>query len=77
MKSRLPRIIGLSCVVFISLGVAWQTGYAADPEQAPGPPLKPKPYQVGIAPSHITTPTAPLFGERAGDWDEVRNNIDL
>jgi len=41
------------------------------------PPLAPKPYQIGIAPSHITTPTAPLFAERVDDWDEVRKKIDF
>jgi hypothetical protein len=45
--------------------------------EAPGPPLEPKPYRIGIAPSHITTPTAPLFGERVEDWDEVRGAIDF
>jgi len=45
--------------------------------EPPGPPLEPKPYRVGIAPSHITTPTAPLFGDRAGDWDNVRDAIDF
>jgi len=42
-----------------------------------GPALAPKPYQIGIAPSHVTTTTAPLFAERADDWDEVRRNIDF
>ena len=46
-------------------------------KEAMGPPLTPKPYKIGIAPSHITTPTAPLFAERADDWDEVRKKIDF
>lgn len=41
------------------------------------PPLTPKFYTIGIAPSHITKPTAPLFGERIADWDEVRTSIDF
>ena len=41
------------------------------------PALEPKNYRVGIAPSHITGPTAPLFGERADEWKEVRGNIDF
>jgi len=39
--------------------------------------LAPKPYRIGIAPSHITKPTAPLFDERTNDWDEVREQIDF
>jgi len=42
-----------------------------------GPTLAPKPYRIGIAPSHITKPTAPLFGERINEWDEVRRQIDF
>jgi hypothetical protein len=67
-------VMALGCAGF---GLTWQTGYGADAVRAPGPPLTPKPYQVGITPSHITTPTAPLFGDRAKDWDEVRKNIDF
>lgn len=67
-------VMALGCA---SLCLTWQTGYGADATKAPGPPLPPKPYQVGIAPSHITTPTARLFGDRAKDWDEVRKSIDF
>ena len=39
--------------------------------------VEPKPYTIGIAPSHITKPTAPLFSDRMEDWDEVRQAIDF
>ncbi|MBN2292631.1 MAG: hypothetical protein JXM70_09410 [Pirellulales bacterium] len=42
-----------------------------------GPRLDPKPYEIGIAPSHITKSTAPLFSSNVKDWDEVRRNIDF
>lgn len=42
-----------------------------------GPTLAPKPYRIGIAPSHITKPTEPLFDQRADDWEEVRKQIDF
>ena len=50
---------------------------AACAAPAADPPLEPKPYRIGIAPSHITTPTAPLFAERVDEWDEVRESIDF
>lgn len=53
--------------------VLWAAGAIA----ADGPPFKPKPYRVGIAPSHITMPTAPLFEGRVDEWDEVRGSIDF
>ena len=40
------------------------------------PPLKPKPYAIGIAPSHITTTADPLFAPGA-PWQEVRGAIDF
>lgn len=33
--------------------------------------IEPKPYTIGIAPSHITKPTAPLFSDRM----EERNSL--
>ena len=39
--------------------------------------LEPKPYKIGIAPSHITKPTAPLFTDQIDDWKEVRQTIDF
>ncbi|MCF7848352.1 MAG: hypothetical protein K9M45_05830 [Kiritimatiellales bacterium] len=77
--NRLKRIFALVTVLFLTLllGLTWETGYGDDASRAPGPPLAPKPYQIGIAPSHITKPTAPLFGDRVDDWDEVRQNIDF
>lgn len=41
------------------------------------PPYEPKPYRIGIAPSHITMPTDSLFGNRADEWREVREAIDF
>ena len=43
----------------------------------PARAIEPKPYTIGIAPSHITKPTAPLFSDRIEDWDEVRQAIDF
>ncbi|MCL5269041.1 MAG: hypothetical protein M1457_00440 [bacterium] len=40
------------------------------------PPLTPKPYTVGIAPSHITIPTDPLFAPGA-PWTETQKVIDF
>ena len=77
MRSRVFWIVQVGCAAWIGLTVTWEAARGTDADKAPGPPLKPKPYQVGIAPSHITKPTAPLFGERVDDWDEVRNNIDF
>ena len=77
MRSGLLWTTCVGLVACIGSGVTWKTGCGADPESVPGPPLATKPYQVGIAPSHITTPTAPLFGSRVGDWDEVRDSIDF
>ncbi len=51
------------------------TARAVEPPR--GPPLEPKSYEIGIAPSHITTPTAPLFEQRVDQWDEVRESIDF
>ncbi len=77
MKSRLLWIVRAGCVACFGLGLTWETGHGADANGALRPPLAPKSYQIGIAPSHITKPTAPLFGERADDWDEVRKSIDF
>ncbi|MCK5803345.1 MAG: hypothetical protein KAI66_10955 [Lentisphaeria bacterium] len=52
-------------------------GATASTAKTQDPPLKPKPYKIGIAPSHITAPTAPLFGSHVGEWAEVRENIDF
>ena len=70
------KIVWAACALCMAL--AWTSdGYGGEADGAPGPPLAPKPYTIGIAPSHITKPTAPLFGERADDWDEVRGAIDF
>lgn len=70
-------MIRASWVAWIGLALVWAVGYGDEASQAPEPPLTPKPYEIGIAPSHITKPTAPLFGERVADWDEVRTSIDF
>jgi hypothetical protein len=66
-----------SWAAYVGLGLTWGIGHGAEANQATEPPLAPKPYEIGIAPSHITKPTAPLFGERVADWDEVRTSIDF
>ena len=40
------------------------------------PSLPPKHYEIGIAPSHITTPTGPLF-QSTSQWSTVATNVDL
>ena len=62
---------------FTVLILAMGTVGAQNAHKVAGPPLSPKPYRIGIAPSHITQPTAPLFKERAADWDEVRGSINF
>jgi hypothetical protein len=64
--SGMPKLVILAVLLATAAGAS-----AADP------PLVPKFYEIGIAPSHITKPTAPLFGERVADWDEVRTGIDF
>jgi hypothetical protein len=71
------RIVWAACAFCVSLGWASQRGHGGDAGNALGPPLAPKPYRIGIAPSHITKPTAPLFGAHADDWEEVRGGIDF
>ncbi len=77
MRHNVLRIVRAGCAACIGLIVTVNTGHGKDENNAPGPRLAPKPYQIGIAPSHITKPTAPLFGSRADDWDEVRKGIDF
>ena len=60
-------------ILILAMGTVW----AQDAHKVAGPSLSPKPYRIGIAPSHITQATAPLFKERAADWDEVRRSIDF
>lgn len=71
------RAVLAGCTVGIALGAGSGVLRADEPTSPPGPPLRPKPYRIGIAPSHITRPTAPLFGPRAGDWDGVRGAVDF
>jgi hypothetical protein len=61
------------------LALAWGVTAvsAAHAQEAVGRKLAPTPYRIGIAPSHITKPTAPLFDERINDWEEVREQIDF
>ncbi len=69
----------MKTLIFASTAVwMWFVLLAVDAAEPPqGPPLEPKSYEIGIAPSHITTSTAALFDQRADDWDEVRGNIDF
>lgn len=77
MKPRSLWMLRASWAACVGLGLAWGIGHGAESYQTPKSPLAPKPYEIGIAPSHITKPTAPLFGERVADWDEVRTSIDF
>jgi len=67
----------VACTLVIGLAMTVRGAHGGGANKQPGPPLAPKPYHIGIAPSHIAKPTAPLFGQRADDWDEVRKNIDF
>ena len=40
------------------------------------PPVQPKPYRIGIAPSHVTASPDPLF-EPDADWRAVSDKIDF
>jgi hypothetical protein len=57
--------------------VSVKTPAATRTAETDGPALEPKDYRVGIAPSHITRPTAPLFDAGIDDWKEVRQSIDF
>jgi len=77
MKPRLLWIVRASWAACVGFGLAWGIGHGGEANPVAGPPLRAKPYQVGIAPSHIKKSTAPLFGDRVGDWEEVRQSIDF
>ncbi|MEA1950128.1 MAG: carbohydrate binding domain-containing protein, partial [Planctomycetota bacterium] len=62
---------------FVELEQSYELPRTSGATPATGPRLEPKAYEVGIAPSHITKSTAPLFERDADDWDEVRRNIDF
>ena len=59
-------LLAVSCILLSSSGA-----YARSL-----PPLKPKPYQIGIAPSHITTSNNPLL-ESSAQWPKTAAGIDL
>lgn len=65
------------CAACAGLGLAGRIGFAAETNQTSEPALVAKHYEIGIAPSHITKPTAPLFSTGVADWDEVRRSIDF
>jgi len=77
MRHAVARIARAAFAAVMGLALASAAAHGGGANEAPGPPLAPKAYRVGVAPSHITRPTAPLFGQRADDWSEVRKNIDF
>jgi len=66
---RLVLLTGLAACVLAALA-------ASDERKGAVPPVQPKPYRIGIAPSHITASPDPLF-EPDADWRAVRDKIDF
>ncbi len=58
----------LMCVVYPAAGEG--------PALSQLPPLQPKPYAIGIAPSHITTDPNPMFASTS-QWQTVVEHTDL
>ena len=78
VEARLLRIFAFSAVGWCLTLTIPCSGQDEQPGgETFGPTLAPKPYRIGVAPSHITEPTGPLFGDRMDDWDEVRRQIDF
>ena len=73
MKRECLRCILLALVTALLLAATVSEGRGEPDEQYP--PLSPKPYRIGIAPSHITTSPDVLFS-RPDEWSEVRGAVD-